>query len=36
MEKFKEIKKIGDGSFGIVIKAQDITTQELVAIKKMK
>lgn len=36
MEKFKEIKRIGDGSFGIVIKAQDITSSELVAIKKMK
>lgn len=36
MEKFKEIKKLGDGSFGTVIKAQNIQTQEIVAIKKMK
>lgn len=36
MEKFKEIKKMGDGSFGTVTKAQNIQTSELVAIKKMK
>jgi serine/threonine protein kinase len=35
MEKFKELKKIGDGSFGAVIKAVDNNNQ-LVAIKKMK
>lgn len=35
MEKFKELKKIGDGSFGTVIKAVDNNNQ-LVAIKKMK
>lgn len=36
MKKFKEIKKTGDGTFGVVIKAEDIYTHELVAIKKMK
>jgi protein kinase len=36
MEKFKVLKKIGDGSFGVVIQAQDQTTDEMVAIKKMK
>lgn len=36
MKKFKEIKKTGDGTFGVVIKAEDISTHELVAIKKMK
>jgi protein kinase len=36
MEKFKELKKMGDGSFGTVMKAMNIQTNELVAIKKMK
>ena len=36
MEKYKEIKKMGDGSFGCVVKAQKIDTGEIVAIKKMK
>ncbi|CAD8115877.1 unnamed protein product [Paramecium sonneborni] len=36
MKKFKEIKKTGDGTFGVVMKAEDIQSCELVAIKKMK
>jgi serine/threonine protein kinase len=36
MEKFQELKSIGGGSFGLVIKARDTETQELFAIKKMK
>lgn len=36
MKKFKEIKKTGDGTFGVVVKAQDMQSYELVAIKKMK
>lgn len=36
MKKFKEIKKTGDGTFGTVLKAQDMTNYDLVAIKKMK
>lgn len=36
MKKFKEIKKTGDGTFGVVIKAENTQTHDLVAIKKMK
>ncbi|CAD8083448.1 unnamed protein product [Paramecium primaurelia] len=36
MKKFKEIKKSGDGTFGVVMKAENTESFELVAIKKMK
>ncbi|CAD8122713.1 unnamed protein product [Paramecium sonneborni] len=36
MKKFRELKKTGDGTFGVVIKAEDTQTHDLVAIKKMK
>ena len=36
MEKFKVIKKLGDGAFGAVIKAINTQTKEEVAIKQMK
>ena len=36
MEQYKIIKVIGDGTFGIVSKAVNIHTGEVVAIKKMK
>ncbi|CAD8202943.1 unnamed protein product [Paramecium octaurelia] len=36
MKKFKEIKKSGDGTFGVVMKAENTENFELVAIKKMK
>lgn len=36
MKKFKEIKKSGDGTFGVVMKAENTESLELVAIKKMK
>lgn len=36
MKKYRELKKNGDGTFGVVIKAEDIQAHELVAIKKMK
>ncbi|KAI9352769.1 kinase-like domain-containing protein, partial [Obelidium mucronatum] len=36
MEKFKVVKQLGDGAFGSVYMAQNTTTGEIVAVKKMK
>jgi serine/threonine protein kinase len=36
MEKYKIIKKLGEGAYGIVLKCVNTETNELVAIKKMK
>ncbi|CAD8208031.1 unnamed protein product [Paramecium pentaurelia] len=36
MKKFRELKKTGDGTFGVVIKAENMQSHDLVAIKKMK
>ena len=36
MEKYKVIKVIGDGTYGSVMKAVNLITGEVVAIKKMK
>ena len=36
MEKYETIREIGDGSFGTVSKARNKTSNEIVAIKKMK
>ena len=36
MDRFKIIKPIGDGTFGSVSKATTVSTNEVVAIKKMK
>lgn len=36
MDKYKVIKKVGDGTFGSVSKAVNQQTGEVVAIKQMK
>ena len=36
MEKYKLVKKLGEGSYGIVTKCINTENQELVAIKRMK
>lgn len=36
MEKYKVIKKLGEGAFGAVVKCVNTTNESLVAIKKMK
>jgi len=36
MEKYKVFKVIGDGTYGSVMKAWNINTGEVVAIKRMK
>ena len=36
MDKYETIKAVGDGSFGSVTKARNKTTNEIVAIKRMK
>ena len=36
MDKYKILVKLGDGTFGSVVKAINTETQEEVAIKKMK
>ncbi|CAI2362120.1 unnamed protein product [Moneuplotes crassus] len=36
MERFKKLEALGDGSFGLVFKAEDCQTGEIVAVKKFK
>ena len=36
MEKYKVIKTLGEGAYGIVLKALNTETQEVVVIKRMK
>lgn len=36
MENFRKIEKIGEGTYGVVYKAQDKTTGKLVALKKIR
>lgn len=35
-ERYEKIEKIGEGTYGIVYKAKDSFTQELVAVKKIR
>lgn len=36
MNRYNILGQVGDGSFGVVSKAQQVNTGEIVAIKKMK
>jgi serine/threonine protein kinase len=36
MDRYKTLQVLGDGSFGVVVKAENLKTGEIVAIKRMK
>jgi len=36
MERYQKLEKIGEGTYGVVYKAKDKTTNELVALKKIR
>lgn len=36
MEKFQKVDKVGEGTYGIVYKAKDLTTGRIVALKKIR
>ena len=36
MERYQRIEKVGEGTYGIVYKAKDRTTGEIVALKKIR
>jgi serine/threonine protein kinase len=35
MDKFHKIEKIGEGTYGVVYKARNVHTNDLVALKKI-
>ena len=36
LDKYKKIEKLGEGTYGVVYKAQNLETGEMVAIKKIR
>eukprot|EP00128_Syssomonas_multiformis_P008395 Colp12_sorted_trinity150504_noHs@12849 len=36
MDNYRKVEKIGEGTYGVVYKAQDLTTQTYVALKKIR
>lgn len=36
MDRFKTLEKIGEGTYGIVYKAEDVTNDRVVALKKIR
>lgn len=36
MDRYKILEKVGDGTYGSVVRAVNRNTEEIVAIKKMK
>merc|ERR1719461_1064963 len=36
MKRYQRLEKLGEGTYGLVYKAQDLTTKKIVAIKKIK
>ncbi len=36
MDNFERLESIGEGTYGVVYRARDRTTKEIVALKKIK
>ncbi|KAJ3556374.1 hypothetical protein NM688_g2062 [Phlebia brevispora] len=36
MERYSKIEKVGEGTYGVVYKARDVTTNQVVALKKIR
>ena len=36
MENFQKIEKVGEGTYGVVYKAKDRITSQIVALKKIR